>query len=114
MPAKELIIMEMVEYELSKLAETSALLIEAGHPIILNWAEGVTFYHRPLPFNSKDLMKERMRGRVYWANVIYAKMPQYIPVIKVGTRDIPVVATPNPVLKHVACWLKERLGKNII
>lgn len=114
MPAKELVIMEMVEYELTKLAETSALLIEAGHPVILNWAEGVAFYHRPLPFNSKELMNERMKGRVFWANVIFAEMPQYVPVIKVGTRDIPVVVTPNPVLRKVARWLKEQLGKNVI
>lgn len=111
MPARELIIMEMVVYRLQKLAETCALLIEAGQPVILNWAEGVAFYHQPLPFNTKELMKERMRGRIYWASVIYADMPEYTPVLKVGARDIPVLATPNPVLKQVARWLKESLNK---
>jgi hypothetical protein len=111
LPAKELIILEMVEYGLRELAETCALLIEAGRPVILNWAEGVVFHHTPLPFNTKELMKERMKGRIYWASVIYAEMPEHTPVIKVGTRDIPVLATPNPVLKQVARWMKERLGR---
>ena len=111
MPANELVILERVEYGLQELAETCALLIEVGRPVILNWAEGVAFHHTPLPFNTKELMKERMRGRIYWASVIYANMPEYKSVIKVGTRDIPVVATPNPVLKMVARWMKEQLGK---
>jgi len=110
MPARELVILEMVEYGLGELSETCALLIEAGRPVILNWAEGVAFHHQPLPFNTKELMKERMKGRIYWASVIYAEMPEYVQILKVGTRDIPVVATPNPVLKQVALWIRERLG----
>ena len=111
MPAEELVILEMVEYGLRELAETCALLIEVGRPVILNWAEGVAFHHQPLPFNTKELMKERMKGRIYWASVIYAAMPEYRPVLKVGTRDIPVVATPNPVLKQVARWMRARLER---
>jgi len=109
MPASELVILEMVEYGLRELAETCALLMEAGRPVILNWAEGVVFHHQPLPFNTKELMKERLRGRIYWASVIYSEMPEHRPALKVGTRDVPVVATPNPVLKQVARWMKERL-----
>lgn len=109
MPAKELVILEMVEYGIQELAETCALLIEAGRPVILNWAEGIAFHHQPLPFNTKELMKDRMRGRIYWASVIYSEMPEYQQALKVGTRDIPVVATPNPVLKQVARWLKGQL-----
>ncbi len=110
-PAEELIILEMVEYELKEIAETCALLMDAGRPIILNWAEGIAFHHQPLPFNTKELLKERMKGRIYWVSVIYADMPEYRPGLKVGARDIPVVATPNPVLKQVAAWMKEKLGK---
>lgn len=112
MPANELVILEKVEYSLQELAATCALIIEAGRPIILNWAEGIAFHHTPLPFNTKELMKERMRGRIYWASVIYAEMPTYIPRVKVGTRDIPVVATPNPVLRQVAHWMREQLGED--
>jgi hypothetical protein len=109
-PAEELVILEMVEYSLEKLAQTGALLMDAGHPMVLNWAEGVAFHHVPLPFNTKELLKERKQGRIYWASVIYAEMPEYRAALKVGARDIPVVATPNPLLQRVAAWMKERLG----
>jgi hypothetical protein len=108
-PAEELIILEMVEYGLQELADTCALLMEAGRPVILNWAEGVAFHHQPLPFNTKELLKERMRGRIYWASVIYAPMSEYRPSLKVGPRDVPVVSTPNPVLRQVAGWMRKRL-----
>jgi hypothetical protein len=101
----------MVEYDLRELAETCALLIDAGRPTILNWAAGVAFYHQALPFNTKELLKERKQGRIYWASVIYASMPQYVPGLKVGARDIPVLATPNPLLAQVAAWLNKRLQK---
>lgn len=106
---EELVILEMVEYELRKLAETCALLIDSGRPTILSWAEGVAFHHQPLPFNTKELLKERMKGRIYWASVIFAGMPNYMSSLKVGPRDIPVLATPNPVLAQVASWLKGKL-----
>ena len=107
-PAEELIILEMVEYTLHKLAETSALIQDAGRPIVLNWAEGIAFHHMPLPFNTKELLKERQQGRIYWASVIYALMPEYRPTLKIGPRDIPVVATPNPLLIKAAQWIKEQ------
>jgi len=110
-PAEELVILEMVEYGLQQLADTCALLMDAGRPVILNWAEGVAFHHQPLPFNTKELLRERMRGRIYWASVIYASMPEYSPGLKVGARDVPVVSTPNPVLRQVAAWIRERLGR---
>ena len=110
-PAEELIILEMVEYSLDKLAETGALIQEAGRPVILNWAEGVVFYHMPLPFNTKELLKERQQGRIYWASVIYAPLPEYRPTLKIGPRDIPILATPNPLLIQVAKWIKEQMGR---
>jgi len=110
-PAEELVILEKVVYELNKLAETCKLLINAGRPVILNWAEGVVFHHMPLPFNTKELLKERMRGRIYWASVFYASMPTYVNTLKVGAIEIPVVETPNPVLKQVARWMRDQLGE---
>ncbi len=107
MPVKELVILEMVEYTLEELVQTSALIQDTGRPVILNWAEGVAFHHSPLPFNTKELLKERKEGRIYWASVIFAVMPQHVPTLKIGPRDIPVVATPNPLLKRAARWIKE-------
>lgn len=111
LPIKELVILEMARYELKELAETCVLVMEAGRPVILNWAEGVVFHHNPLPVNTKELMEERLKGRIYWANVLYAPMPEYSPILKVGTREIPVLLTPNPILKQVARWLRERLNE---
>jgi hypothetical protein len=105
-PAEELVILEMVEYTLTEIAQTSALIQETGRPIILNWAEGIVFHHIPLPFNTKELLRERKQGRIYWASVIFAIMPEYIPSLKIGPRDIPVISTPNPLLKKAAAWIK--------
>ncbi len=110
-PAEELIILEMVEYTLNKLAETSALIQDAGRPIVLNWAEGIVFHHMPLPFNTKELLKERQQGRIYWASVIYAPLPEYRPTLKIGPRDIPIVTTPNPLLIQAAKWIKEQMSR---
>ncbi len=110
-PAEELIILEMVEYSLDKLAQTGALIQDAGRPVILNWAEGVVFYHMPLPFNTKELLKERQQGRIYWASVIYAPLPEYRQTLKIGPRDIPIVATPNPLLIQAARWIKEQMSR---
>ena len=106
-PAQELVILEMVEYTLEKMAETGALIQNTGRPVIFNWAEGIIFHHTPLPFNTKELLKERQQGRIYWASVIFALMPNYVPTLKIGPRDIPVVSTPNPLLKRAAKWIRE-------
>ena len=108
-PLEELVILEIVEYELGKLAETCALLLDSGRPMILSWSGGIAFHHQPLPIHTKELLKERMKGRTYWASVIYAVMPVYRSSLKVGPRDIPVLMNPNPVLRNVAAWLKTRL-----
>jgi hypothetical protein len=110
MPAEELVILEMVEYTLNEIAQTSALIQETGRPIILNWAEGIVFHHSPLPFNTKELLKERKNGRIYWASVIFALMPEHRATLKIGPRDIPVIATPNPLLKKAAKWIKENIN----
>jgi hypothetical protein len=54
-----------------------------------------------------------MKGRIYWASVMFASMPDYVENLKMGALDIPVVATPNPVLKQVAAWLKRQLGRDL-
>ena len=109
-PAQELVILEMVEYSLEKMAETGALIQNTGRPVIFNWAEGLVFHHTPLPFNTKELLKERQQGRIYWASVIYAPMPIYKQTLKIGPMDIPVVSTPNPLLQQAATWIKKQMA----
>ena len=79
-PAEELVILEMVEYDLKEFAKTCTLLINAGRPVILNWA-----------------------------SVMYSKMPHFSTPLKVGAIEIPVVSTPNLLLRHVAAWLSQRI-----
>lgn len=107
MPAKELVILEMAEYELDELIETCRLLLDSWRPLVLNWAEGVAFHHNPVPFNTKEFIEERKKGRIYWSSVIFTLMPEYTPMIKIGAREIPILATPNPILKQVAKWLRD-------
>jgi hypothetical protein len=46
---------------------------------------------------------------MYWSDVMFALMPEYKPVIRVGTMDIPVVnVSPNSFLREVARWMKQR------
>ncbi|MGQ9680160.1 MAG: hypothetical protein ACUVV4_05285 [Candidatus Bathyarchaeia archaeon] len=111
MPAKELIILEMAEYELNELMEACRLMLESGRPVVLNWAEGVVYHHNPIPFNMKEFIEERKKGRIYWSSVIFALMPEYTPIMKIGVREIPILATPNPILRQVAKWLKARSNK---
>jgi hypothetical protein len=110
-PAKELIILEMVNYSLEQIARTGVMLMDAGQPFILNWAHEVAFSHSPIPFRNKEFINERMKGRIYWASVVFARMPEYRSFLKVGAREIPVIATPNPYLQKVGAWLKERLDE---
>jgi hypothetical protein len=100
----------MVEYTLEKMAETGALIQNTGRPVIFNWAEGIIFHHTPLPFNTKELLKERQQGRIYWASVIFAPMSEYQKTLKIGPIDIPIVQTPNPLLKDAAVWIKKQMS----
>lgn len=98
----------MVEYDLKELAKILIMIRQAGRGVALNWAKGLAFRHRPLPLNKKILLEERMDGRVYWSNIMFADMPEHRPSIKVGAREIPVLKTPNPLLKKVAKWIKKQ------
>ncbi len=112
MPAREIIILEMVEYTVQELAKILIILRQMGQVPALNWAQGVAFRHKPLPLNKKILLEKRIEeGKIYWANVMFANMPKYKPSLKVGARDIPVLKTPNPLLKEVARWIKKTTHK---
>ena len=38
-------------------------------------------------------------------------MPEYKEKLSIGPRDIPVVETPNPLLKTAASWIREKMEK---
>ncbi|MDH5375853.1 MAG: hypothetical protein OEW95_08585 [Candidatus Bathyarchaeota archaeon] len=107
-PPKQLVILECTQYpSIEALSNTIATIIRVGRPLVLKWAEGVTFSYSFLPPTTDGLMKELLEGRVYWTDVVFALMPEYESSIKVGTLDIPVIdVTPNPILREAAKWMK--------
>jgi len=109
-PPKELVILECTRYpSLDALAKVIAVVMSAGEPIILKWAEGVAFMYTHLQPSTEDLISEFLKGRVYWSDVIYAEMPEYKQTIRVGTLDIPVIdVSPNPILSDAAKWMKKQ------
>ncbi len=75
---------------------------------LLKWAEGVAFSYTDIPPSTESLTKDFLEGKMYWADIFYASMPEYKPVIRIGTIDIPVIdVTPNSLLRQVAKWLKQ-------
>jgi len=107
-PPKQLVILECTQYpSIEALSKTVATIIIVGQPMVLKWAEGVTFSYSLLPPTTDSLMKEFLEGRVYWTDVVFALMPEYKSTIKVGTLDIPVIdVSPNPLLREAAKWMK--------
>ena len=107
-PPKQLVILECTQYpSIEDLSGTIATIIRVGQPLVLRWAEGVTFSYSLLPPSTDSLMKEFLEGRIYWTDVVFALMPEYKPTIRVGTLDIPVIdVSPNPVLREAAEWMR--------
>ena len=109
-PPKQLIILECTRYpSIEALAKIISVVISAGESVIMKWAEGVAFMYTNLQPTTEDLMREFLKGRVYWSDVIYAEMSEYKQTIRVGTFDIPVIdVSPNPLLRDAAKWMKKQ------
>ncbi len=110
-PFREVVIKEYIYFpsveELAKFAEVAS----GGRPTGLNWAEGVAFIYYPVPLATEVATRELVEGgRVYWAFVSYALMPEYMPVVE--TREkimLPVInVSSSRLFRRVAGWLKER------
>lgn len=107
-PPKEVVFLEYTKYPSAEaLFTTIATIIRTGEPMVLKWAEGVVFSYSLLPPTTESVMKEFLDGITYWEDIIYALMPEYKPIIRMGTLDIPVIdVTPNPTLRDAAKWMK--------
>lgn len=108
-PIRKLVILEYVQYPTMKaLSEAMASIIKAGVRVILTWAGGVAFFHQPIPWTTERIMKDRLRGEVYWSSILFSLMPDYKPSIRVGKVDVPIMnVSPNLVFSQVADWLKD-------
>ena len=107
-PAKQLVILECTRYpSIEALAKVIAVIISAGEPVILKWAEGIAFMYTYLQPTTQDLINDLLKGRIYWSEVFFAEMPEYRTSIRVSTLDIPIVdVSPNPILVEAARWMK--------
>jgi hypothetical protein len=112
-PIKLLKIIDYMQLSLIELAKRVQTMMQLGQPILLNWAEGIAFYILPMSFDSDELVTKYLEGEVVLQSVVYAYMPNYSPIIKVKTFDVPVLnQTPNKVLRKVAKWLSKRTKKD--
>ena len=108
-PFKELLILECFQYAtVEDLCSTLAAVIGDARSFVLNWVNGVAFSFVHQPPTTEWLIKERLKGRIYWRSVTYALMPDYKAKMKVGKLDIRVIKSPHPLLQQVANWLKDR------
>ena len=110
-PIKEIVILEAIRYSsVEDFVRSLEPALKAGQPVVLLWAEGIVLQHSPLPPTTEFLVKEHIKGRVYWSHVAYAPMPKYESTIKVGALEIPIIKAEAPALIEAARWLKARAG----
>lgn len=110
-PIKEIVIKEYTNFEsIEDLVYIFAQLRASGAPAALSWANGLVFVHAPVPPDSDQLIEEFLKGRIYWATVSFARMPQYKPVLETKEKiQVPVInASSNFILRQVTEWLKQQ------
>ena len=109
-PFREIVIMDYTQYPKPEyLGLTLTASLQSGQSAALFWADGVVFLPMPLPIETETIAKEYLDGRIIWPSVIFAIMPSYQQVVKVGALEIPVIdVSPNSILRRVAKWLKAR------
>jgi len=110
-PIKRLVIFHCVELATEEFFKKVQFFFLSGQPVIVNWAEGVVFLPLPYQPESDRIIDEMLQSSTtYWASVMYAAMPDYRPINKMGAREIPIVdQTSDPYFRQVAQWLKHRV-----
>jgi len=109
-PVKELVIKEVLFFssvdDLARFANIAA----GGRPTGIYWADGVAFLYYPLPLTAKTTVKALVEeGRLYWAMVCFALMPEYHRVVETKEKImVPVIDVSSSMLfRAVAGKLKE-------
>ncbi|MEE9283435.1 MAG: hypothetical protein V3U49_05115 [Nitrososphaerales archaeon] len=110
-PLKRLVVGESIFYnKIDDLATVVGLAAATGHPIALNWAEGVVYI--PLPaYSDTDIMIEKyLEGEMHWASVAFSEMKTFEDKIRVQGLEIPVIdVSRSKVMNEVASWLKNKI-----
>ncbi len=109
-PLKEIVVHEYV------MVDTEDLLRERVTPagnMPLYWCDGVLFSFSSMPW-TKDIVRDYLDGRIHWAEVHYAKMDRYVPVMDLHDENysaglkIRVIDTSRSALHcDFAKWLKK-------
>ena len=110
-PFKEIVIKEYTRFDrIEDLVYIFAQLRAGGAPLALSWANGIVFVYSPIPPDSDQLIDEFLKGRIYWANVSFADMPQYKQVLETKEKiQVPVINTSsNATFSQVTEWLKNQ------
>lgn len=111
-PAKRIVILDYFQFSKDTLAQMFARIVQAGLPVMAQWAEGVLFVHFPLTPDTNDLMENYLEGKIFWSSVNFALMTEYAPYIKVAGLEVPVIdVSRHPILREAARWLKEHAGQ---
>jgi hypothetical protein len=110
-PFKEIIIKEYTKFEkIEDLIYIFAQLRASGAHVSLNWANGLVFVSTVLPPENDLLVKDFLEGKIYWASVTFAAMPEYKPIFETKEKiQVPVLnASSNVMIRQVTEWLKQQ------
>ncbi len=108
-PTKKIVILDCTEFPLEEFFKRVELIARTGHPVALNWAEGIVFVSMPFPHDSDFIIEEALKGTMYLASVMFSSLPKYQSIKKMGTLEIPIVdQTSIQHLRQVAQFLKTR------
>ncbi len=113
-PAEELVVHEVVEMG------KEVLLLERITPagnMPLYWCGGIVFSFSSIPMTD-EVVKEYLKGRIHWAEVHFARLEKYVPVITFesdeykSTMSVRVIDTSSSLLhREFVSWLKENAKK---
>ncbi|MCJ7633660.1 hypothetical protein MUP77_14880 [Candidatus Bathyarchaeota archaeon] len=113
-PIKKIVILSSAQISLEEFFKRAELFAMAGQPITLSWAEGIVFLAVPFQSDSDIIIEETLKGTQYLSSVLFASMPKYESIKKVGgLREIPIVdQTSISEMRQIAQWLQKKIKQN--
>jgi len=109
-PIKKIVIFECAEFSAKEFFKRVELMARSGHPVVLNWAEGIVFLAMPYHPENDVMIEQTLKGTMYLSSVMFSLMPKYQSINKMGALEIPIIdQTSIPYLRQVAQWLKKRI-----
>lgn len=106
---KKIIIFEVLELTKEELFRRVGLFGMGGQMLALHWAEGLIFLVIPFHIDCDSVIKEAMNGNFYISNIMFASMPEYKNLQKIGGVEIPIIdETPSRHYREIAKKIKKR------